>query len=220
MTASNTGPFGTFSYTSSSDSWSWDDGMFEIHGFQPGEVLPSTDLVMIHKHPEDRPAVESAFLQVRETGESFSTWHRIVDAQGQLRQVLAVGEGIWDASGVLIGLRGHLVDLSAQLRRSTAVQVEEAVNAMAQSRPVIEQVKGGLMVRFGLDPDAAFEVLRHYSQAVNVKVRDLARQMVDAMAGGCFPVGELGTWEDLVAEVRARSTTTEEPGHSGTAPGA
>jgi hypothetical protein len=192
--------------------------MFAIHGFQPGEVVPSTDLVMIHKHPDDRPAVESMFRNVRETGEAFSLWHRIVDAQGRVRQVLVVGEGVRDASGRLTGLRGNLVDLSAQLRRATAAEVEEAVNAMAQSRPVIEQVKGGLMVRFGLDPDAAFEVLRHYSQTVNVKVRDLARQMVDAMSGGCFPVGDLGTWEDLVDEVRAQSTTQSTQSTTATGP--
>jgi hypothetical protein len=191
--------------------------MFEIHGFQPGEVVPSTDLVMVHKHPDDRDFVESAFRTVRETGEAFSVWHRIVDAQGRVRQVLAVGEGTRDSSGTPTGHRGHLVDLSAQLRRTTVAEVEEAVSAMGQSRLVIEQVKGGLMVRFGLDPDTAFEVLRHYSQTVNVKVRDLARQMVDAMAAGWFPVGELRTWEDLVAEVR-RSTSAPSPEQPGTAP--
>jgi anti-anti-sigma factor len=44
--------------------------------------------------------------------------------------------------------------------------------------PVIEQAKGMLMGRFGLDAEEAFTVLRTLSQEHNTKVRDLADRLV------------------------------------------
>jgi GAF domain-containing protein len=55
------------------------------------------------------------------------------------------------------------------------VQLQEAL----ESRAVIDQAKGILMEREGLDADAAFSMLRSASQNLNVKVRDIAHQIVD-----------------------------------------
>jgi ANTAR domain len=43
---------------------------------------------------------------------------------------------------------------------------------------VIEQAKGMLMLVYGLDEDAAFDLLRWRSQSTNVKLRLLAEQIV------------------------------------------
>lgn len=48
---------------------------------------------------------------------------------------------------------------------------------------------GMLVERFTLRPEAAFDVLRRYSQASNVKMRDLARRLVET--------GELPPTEEL-----------------------
>ena len=55
-----------------------------------------------------------------------------------------------------------------------AGQLEQAM----ASRAVIEQAKGVIMALRGLPEHAAFEVLRTTSQARNIKVRDLAHQIV------------------------------------------
>ena len=55
-----------------------------------------------------------------------------------------------------------------------AGQLEQAM----ASRAVIEQAKGVIMALRGLPEHEAFEVLRTTSQARNIKVRDLAHQIV------------------------------------------
>jgi hypothetical protein len=45
--------------------------------------------------------------------------------------------------------------------------------------PVIEQAKGMLMGAFGLSCDHAFELLKSMSQSHNVKVREVARCVVE-----------------------------------------
>ena len=57
-------------------------------------------------------------------------------------------------------------------------KTEEAAEAALQSRTVIGQAEGILMERFNLSPDAAFGVLVRLSQSENVKVRDIAADLV------------------------------------------
>jgi ANTAR domain len=59
----------------------------------------------------------------------------------------------------------------------------DAVRALAASMPVIEQAKGVLMGCYGCDPTAAFAVLVRLSSTRNVKLRDLASAVVEAVSG-------------------------------------
>jgi hypothetical protein len=54
------------------------------------------------------------------------------------------------------------------------------LEARLASLPVIEQAKGILMARQGCDPDEAFDVLRRASHRKNLKVRELAKEIVAA----------------------------------------
>jgi hypothetical protein len=50
-----------------------------MHGYEPGSVTPTTDLVLAHKHPDDRGQVAATIDQILNTHKAFSTRHRIVD---------------------------------------------------------------------------------------------------------------------------------------------
>lgn len=56
------------------------------------------------------------------------------------------------------------------------------------SRAVIEQAKGILMARNGISPDEAFNRLAADSQQTNVKLRDVARALVDSAIGGSIAI--------------------------------
>jgi hypothetical protein len=57
-------------------------------------------------------------------------------------------------------------------------RISDAVQAIAESRALIEQTKGMLMFVYGIDADAAFEILRTQSQQHNVKLRLIAEQIL------------------------------------------
>jgi hypothetical protein len=57
-------------------------------------------------------------------------------------------------------------------------EIYEAARDIAEKRAVIDQAKGMLMVVYGADADAAFDVLRWQSQHHNVKLRVVAEQVV------------------------------------------
>jgi GAF domain-containing protein len=59
----------------------------------------------------------------------------------------------------------------------SATDAENMRRAMA-SRATIDQAKGILMERYKIDADAAFTVLSHASQQLNIKLRDVADHLV------------------------------------------
>jgi AmiR/NasT family two-component response regulator len=64
--------------------------------------------------------------------------------------------------------------------------LHEQLQGALNSRVVIEQAKGKLAERAGLDMDLAFTVLRDYARARNLRLADLARAFVDGTAAD-FP---------------------------------
>jgi hypothetical protein len=69
----------------------------------------------------------------------------------------------------------RLVELTGMLARRCA-QLQEAL----ESRVVIEQAKGVVAERFGLEPERAFEILRHAARSNRMQLQDLARQVVSS----------------------------------------
>lgn len=69
-------------------------------------------------------------------------------------------------------------------RRIAALELEVAqLREALQSRQQIGVATGILAQRFGCSPDRAWSVLVRVSQAMNVKVRDITRVLLDAQAG-------------------------------------
>src|SRR5690606_29442357 len=60
-----------------------------------------------------------------------------------------------------------------------ATQNIEGLRKAVDARELIGVAMGLLMERYGLDADRAFDVLRRISQAENVKLRDIAREVVE-----------------------------------------
>jgi hypothetical protein len=62
------------------------------------------------------------------------------------------------------------------------------LQARLESQPVIEQAKGVLIARTACQPEEAFDILRRASQRTNVRVRDLAADIVSRASQGEKPV--------------------------------
>jgi GAF domain-containing protein len=58
--------------------------------------------------------------------------------------------------------------------------VSEQLQGALNSRGIIEQAKGKLAERFGLDMDTAFTALRHYARDHNLRLSDLAQAFIDS----------------------------------------
>lgn len=70
------------------------------------------------------------------------------------------------------------VALSNSRLYAAALSLNEQLREALGSRAVIEQAKGMIMVRHDVGADDAFELLRTWSQQRNVKLRDVAAEVV------------------------------------------
>lgn len=175
---------GHFSYDAPTDTWTWSDELYLIHGFRPREIVPTTALLVAHQHPEDRASAVTDMVDTLRSGRPFASRHRIVDSRQVERRVVTVAQAELDAAGRIRRISGFVVDVTGSFRRDLAASTHAAVEAAGASRAVIDQAKGALMLVYGMDEDAAFNLLRWYSQRSNVKLRDLAETLVTATAQG------------------------------------
>jgi hypothetical protein len=188
-------PVGYYTYTVADGTWTWSDGVYLLHGFAPHEVPATTDVLLRHKHPDDRTRTFEVMENAIADGKPFSCYHRIIDRHERIRSVLSVGRGVKDAQGQVERLEGYLVDLTEVRRSETQAEVETALARIAEHREVIDQAKGMLMLVEGCDADTAFALLRRASQKANIKVQAIAHRIVDA-------AGQLGSSETRLAVAR------------------
>lgn len=175
-------PVGYYDYEVAEERWTWSDGVYELHGYAPQTVPATTALLLRHKHPDDMARAFEVLETAMRDGGAFSCYHRIVTVEDRVRSVLSVGRGVIGADGVVARVTGFFVDLTEVRRAETQAQVELALVQISQTRSVIDQAKGIIMVAVGCDAEAAFSVLRDYSSRKNVKVNDLARRLVASAA--------------------------------------
>lgn len=173
---------GWFRFHFDDDHWEWSPEVAILHGYQPGTVTPSTELVLSHKHPDDREHIAQLLAEIRSRHQPFSSSHRIVDAAGTIHHVIVVADTLVDADGAVVGTQGFYVDVTPS-QDSEQRRVSAAIAEFAENRAVIEQAKGMLMVVYGLTADAAFDLLRWRSQEANVKLRLLAEQVLVDFVG-------------------------------------
>ena len=76
----------------------------------------------------------------------------------------------------------------AQLLSAATVELADRANAM-DTRRVIDLALGILMERTSCTSEDAFTLLRRYSQTRNVKLRDIAAEVVEAASTGSDPRG-------------------------------
>jgi hypothetical protein len=167
---------GSFRYLRAEGRWEWSDAVAQIHGYAPGQVQPTTALVMSHKHPDDAANVARLIEAMTGQGRPFSSRHRIIDTRGHIHPVVVIAERLCDGDGAVIGSHGLYVDLSDVDDGAT---VEDAIADFTEHRAVIEQAKGVLMMTYGISSERAFDILVWRSQVTNTKLRRLATQLVD-----------------------------------------
>lgn len=172
---------GAFRFYFDDQRWEWSEQVQRMHGYQPGTIRPTTELVLSHKHPDDREQIAQTIDTIRRTGQPLSSRHRIVDTSGKVRSVVVVGDQLHDERGRVVGTQGFYIDTTPGQREQQDL-VTAQVAAIAENRAVIEQAKGVLMAAYGITGIRAFEILVWRSQETNIKVRELASRFMAAIS--------------------------------------
>ncbi|WP_424952873.1 PAS domain S-box protein [Deinococcus sp.] len=115
------------------DTIAWNDGVYTLFGYQPGEVPPSGAWWRGHIHPDDR---ERVLRGVDETYGGAGDWrdeYRFQRRDGSYATVLDRGQVIRDDQGEVVRMIGGMTDLSDRERHRQEVQ---RLNASLEARVV------------------------------------------------------------------------------------
>jgi hypothetical protein len=169
---------GAFRFWFVGQRWEWSDELARMHGYQPGTVEPTTELLLSHKHPDDLSHVQDLLDRALLSKGSFSSRHRFIDTNGTVHDAIVVADRVSDESGAVVGTAGYYLDLTATFVETRQVALDEALPDLFEARALIEQAKGLLMAIYRVSPEQAFGVLRWRSQETNTKLRSLAKQLI------------------------------------------
>ena len=136
-----------------------------MHGYEAGTTEPTTELLLSHKHPDDYAEVAEALEYVRRTHAAIEhppSHHRRPwpHARGHRRQrATSRRHRLSDRT------QRFLIDVTpsgrsrAQAERDREQAVTEALAGIAESREVIDQAKGMIMLVYQVEADKAFDLL-------------------------------------------------------------
>lgn len=172
-------PTGTVEHYFADDSYLWSDQLYRIHGYERGDVVPTLALGMSHFHPADRDAVQAFWDKVTTSGGPSSVYASLLDVNGRTHKLMISADLIFNDTEAPVGVWALVVDLTRSIHADTHRLANEAVAASAVSRAVIEQAKGILMGRAGLDAAEAFTRISTHSQRTNRKVVVVSQEIID-----------------------------------------
>jgi PAS domain S-box-containing protein len=170
----------SFEYDATADRWTCSPDLRELYGIPAGED-PTTTTMLERVVDEDRQVVLQRFEEVLATAHPFSLEYRLIAPDGRTRRLVLVGQSE-DAGGEVKRVAGFIIDITQTIRDGAAA----AVLASTEHRAAIEQAKGALMLSFGIGQDAAFEMLRTYSNQHNTKLVRVAEYIIAGLADPAF----------------------------------
>jgi len=195
---------GWFRFYFADRRWEWSEQVQRMHGYEPGGVTPTTELVLAHKHPDDRGQVAATIDQILNTHQAFSTRHRIIDTRGTVRSIVVVGDQLVDDEGEVIGTHGFYIDVTPLPDQAREDLVSAKLAEIKENRAAIEQTKGMLMLIYGINDDAAFNLLKWLSQEANIKLRLLAEQICADFCGAGLALNSQSEFDHLLLTAHRR----------------
>jgi len=171
-------PTGTVRHYFAEGVFHWSAGLYRIYGYEPGELVPSMDMALAHIEPADRAAVLAYWDHVASVGGPSSIYVSIRDAKNRQHKLLFSADYILEA-GTPVGVWGVVADLTQSIHTDRHQLATEAVAASARSRAAIEQAKGILMGRTGVDADGAYALMSQVSNETNRKVSVIALDIIE-----------------------------------------
>ncbi|MDT0169261.1 PAS and ANTAR domain-containing protein [Pseudarthrobacter sp. BRE9] len=171
-------PTGLVEYYFADGIFRWSDSLYRMYGYERGEVVPSMDMAMAHIEPADRPRVQAYWERVSSAGGPSSIYVSIRDRKDRQHKLLYSADFILEGD-TAVGVWGVVVDLTQSIHTDRHQLATEAVAASAVNRAVIEQAKGILMGRTGVNAEQAFELISQLSQDTNRKVHAIAQEIVE-----------------------------------------
>ncbi|HEX9078002.1 MAG TPA: ATP-binding protein [Desulfuromonadaceae bacterium] len=123
---------GSWQYDLGSGAITWSEEMYRIHGFDPGQPIPSYPEHDRLFAPESIARLNATVEQTLRTGEPYQLDLELLRPDGAIRWITARGEVIRDSGGSAVMLRGTSQDITEQRRLEGELIEAKRLEAIGQ----------------------------------------------------------------------------------------
>ena len=117
----------------------WSDAVYELVGYEPGEILPDRELVIGICHPDDREELHRVTKAAIENKSLYDIHHRIFRKSGEEIVVRERGEVVCDDEGNVIRVDGMAQDVT-----ESRLAEQELRRLNAEQKTILESVQMGI----------------------------------------------------------------------------
>jgi PAS domain S-box-containing protein len=133
--ALDAGRIGTFDWNLETDQAVCSDWHNRLWGYREGEGIGCYADYVARIHPDDRPRVEAALEQSRNSGSRYGAEYRVLWADGSEHWISETGEYRYDERGQAVRMYGTVLDISERkLAESAKEQALAAAENLARLR--------------------------------------------------------------------------------------
>jgi PAS domain S-box-containing protein len=111
-TAERVAKLGTFEVDLRTGRITWSEELYRIYGWEPGEVEPSTELILMRMHPDDREKARADSERMLATPYPVERRYRIQLDDGAVRHLFGVNQVEEDEQGNPVRLLGTVQDIT------------------------------------------------------------------------------------------------------------
>src|SRR6201996_3511042 len=83
---------GAFRFWFVGQRWEWSDEVARMHGYEPGSVVPTTEILLSHKQAEHRAPVQDLLHGELHSKRSLSSRHRFRATAGNVHDAIVVAD--------------------------------------------------------------------------------------------------------------------------------
>ncbi len=137
--ALDVGKMGIWEWDPSTGEMEWSDSLFELVGYQPGEIKPTIEAWYAHVHPDDLEGLKAVLSAADPTSEVFEAQFRFLHEDGEITHVSAIGRylSLGNPSDPQYRLIGALSDVSdLRKARISADEKSQRLESIYRHAPV------------------------------------------------------------------------------------
>ncbi len=208
-------PMGTLQFDPRTERWACTPQTCAILGVPEGTAGLNMSRLLAALDASDRDGFAARVRRAVTDGLPFATLVRAHAATRPGRWVVLLGDPQQDTSGAVTAVHCRAVDVTARQTAALTEFAAEAIEDFMASRMAIEQAKGALMLGYGIDAGAAFSRLAWQSKQSNMKIRDIAAELVAALpVGRPAAAATRARLDELLGDLTERVRPGESPGDS------